>query len=398
MTATPITSEEPRVVVETAPFQAEWPPSPPGFLEMCKKVLKVAYDILSIVIFPIGLLRLTIWWIKSRVCALGVCPGPINVEAALEGVTGWWSMIKALLYVIYSPESVKVDKSSLGQEMLRDYRGESIQLKTPDGASIDGIFIPGDHSPEKVILCGFGNGISWELNERGVTELKPLGASIMMINPRGVGKSTGSLYEKGYALDVYSAYEYLIHQKGIDPENILVIGESMGAANGVCGAALVQEKYPDKQISAINRRSFSTLDAEAQALLGQECESWIGWFLLGFLALLAKGLWLDMDVAAAWEKLKGKKIIYRHEKDGIILDTASLAKKVREIEGDNRVTTIMKMHVHQEDKYNGCYAHNRPFCSQELSALHHQIADILQLPPPLSLPESAFSCTLPLAQ
>jgi len=380
---------------QTPVFQAQWlqeqSGDPPGFVNCCKKIFKAVFDVLSIVIFPIGLIRLTIWWIKDRAFALAICPGKVDqYKLQYEGICGF---IKKFIYTLYSPNWIKSDMTQVGNLLKETHRGEAVRYKSPDGAEIDGVFIPGNRAREKVILYGFGNGMTWETSGDAVERLKPMGASIMMINPRGVGESTGWRYGKGYALDIYSAYEYLINEKGIDPQDILVMGNSMGGAYGACGAALVQEKYPDKEISAINLRSFATLHHEVQSVLDG---SGVVPFLL---RTLSKGVGFDMNVQEAWDKLKGKKVIWYHQKDQVIpYETASLAKSVKESRSTQ--TKIVSMHHHFEDAEMwpadliriGFY-HNRPFCSKEQKFLYDQIGEILGIEP--SAEPEEFRCLHP---
>ncbi|MDN3506053.1 MAG: hypothetical protein P0S96_02365 [Simkaniaceae bacterium] len=265
--------------IESAPlFQAQWPRSlDPALRPITEKVSKVFWNIISIVIFPIGLVRLARSFI-SQVAFKVIIPGSLDYTDKLE---------------IHTP------------------------IKTPDGAIIDSVFVKGKH-PDKVVLFEGGNCEMYETScPDWFDRIAPVGASLLFLNPRGVGLSRGMLNSEGYALDVYAAAEYLIQEKGIDPENILFAGFSMGAANTTRGAALIQEKYPDKKISALNINSFSSLETEI-------------YYAAGRLAYLGSKLFgLNKDVKKAWDTLKGEKVILHNPNDPVIPLPAQLATAVK---------------------------------------------------------------------
>lgn len=356
-------------------FEAKPPEVPWTCRRLCEKVMRVFWDVFSIIVFPIGIVRLVIWWIKDRAFLLGVVPGgrgasiwktwnqlPIHDE--MPNFRKFWEIAKFYLHVLFFPYYYN-DKAKLaGDKLIKEYQGTRITIKSADGAALQGAFFPGKNR-QKAIIYAVGNAQQWEFTERELKDFKELGVSLLMVNPRSTGESTGSCYEQGYALDIYSAYEYLIHKEGLDPEDILLVGFSMGAAYGTCGASLIQEKYPDKKIAAINLRSFSDLHLETQELK-----------LLGsILRLGARVLSFDLNVKEAWGKLKGKKCIFYHKEDRIIPWNASLAKAVAKT-GDH--TKIIQMHTHKHP-----YGHHlRPFCPTETELLFAQIGEMLKIDPP----------------
>jgi len=298
------------------PFQASWPKSQdPALKSLASKVGNVFWNIISVVIFPIGLIRLAGHYLRN-ITFRCIVPGIPFLDTP---VRTYWDLTKVIARFLFNPDICKTDLTEYGKFQLKRLKGEPVQFTAPDGAQIDGAFVPGKHK-NKVILFVGGNAEQWEtLNWHD--QLKPTGASLLFLNPRGVGVSSGSRNSEGYALDTYAAAEYLIHQKEIDPENILFAGFSMGAANTTRGAALIQEKYPDKKIQALNINSFSSLENEIYAVLGT-----FGY--PGFLA--SKLLGLNKDVKKAWDSLKGKKVIFHNPKDPVIPYLAQLATAVKQ--------------------------------------------------------------------
>ncbi|CAF0795525.1 unnamed protein product [Rotaria sp. Silwood1] len=110
---------------------------------------------------------------------------------------------------------------------------ESIYLQTPDGEFIHSYWIyhMGDVNSTMTVLYlhGAGGNISHRLE---VLRLfyENLHCNILIIDYRGFGKSSGSPTELGLYIDAQTAYDYLIYKQKILPENIIVLGTSLGAS------------------------------------------------------------------------------------------------------------------------------------------------------------------------
>lgn len=343
-----------------ATFRADWPDRlNPAFKSTLSKILHIFWNIISIIIFPIGIARFTIQHLKKLAFRI-IVPGIPDIDVP---ITGYWDLIKVALRLIYNPENFKANMAEEGKWMLNAFSGQPIQLEAPDGAKLDGAFFPGKNSQKAIIYAG-GNAQQWEALYQMVHILKPLNTSILVLNPRGVGKSEGHRSQEGYALDYYTGYEYLIHEQNIDPENVLAIGFSMGGALTACGASLIQEKYPDKKIKAINLSSFSSLQLEIQELLSRR---------KGILPLLGRiGAWIiqpEINVKPHWDKLKGEKCIFYNAKDPIIPKAASLYKAVKK----NPIAESRAIKMDPLTKH-------LPFNHRiEMHALHRQILQILKI-------------------
>lgn len=113
---------------------------------------------------------------------------------------------------------------------------ENIYFKAPDGVLLHGWFIPKDHSRFTVIFChGNAGNISHRIDK--ISILHGLGLSVFVFDYRGYGKSKGSPNERGLYNDAQAAYSYLVNERGVKPEKIILYGESIGAAVAVDLAA-----------------------------------------------------------------------------------------------------------------------------------------------------------------
>lgn len=349
---------------------AGWPISlDPAHRSLNKKITKLFWDIISIIIFPIALIRIIGAWLRDRALRV-IVPGKIDADPP----STLWELAKATCRLLYNAENFKVNLDKQGYDFLSKFSGHPLTLTTPDKAVLQGAYFPGQIK-NKAIIFAFGNRQQWENHPHLFEQLKPLNTSMLMINPRGVGKSKGHRSEEGYAIDIYAAYDFLINKEKIDPEDIVLVGFSMGGAYGTCGAALVQEQYPSKKINAININSFSSLQLTVQTLLK-------GRGVLGLIGRIsARILRLNLNPKEAWDKLRGKKCIFYNPGDEIIPKSASLYRAVK----NNPVGKTLAIRLDPENSnHKRClkenkFEHNRRFKEDELEVLHNTILDMLDI-------------------
>jgi len=112
---------------------------------------------------------------------------------------------------------------------------EDVFLRTKDGLEINAWFIPAKGSPSQkyTLLFSHGNGGNISHRISKIVILNQLDLNIFIYDYRGYGKSEGRPSEKGFYLDTQAAYDYLIKDKGINADSIIVYGESLGGAVAV---------------------------------------------------------------------------------------------------------------------------------------------------------------------
>jgi len=107
----------------------------------------------------------------------------------------------------------------------------SIPTKAGKIERIHGWWIPSAQPTSKVLLYLHGNGVNIEVNLEHAQRFHKLGFSVFLIDYRGYGKSKGKFpTEKQVYEDAQIAYDYLVEERGIKPENIMVYGHSLGGA------------------------------------------------------------------------------------------------------------------------------------------------------------------------
>ncbi len=103
-------------------------------------------------------------------------------------------------------------------------------LTAADGVRLHGWFLPTPGSRFTVLVChGNGGNISHRL-ERVLLMQSKLRTDVFLFDYRGYGRSEGSPDEPGTYLDARAAYKFLVDQRRIASERIILFGESLGAA------------------------------------------------------------------------------------------------------------------------------------------------------------------------
>ncbi len=138
-------------------------------------------------------------------------------------------VFSALLFVfqshyVYYPERVlSSSPSSIGLDF------ESISFETRDGVKLSGWFIPRENARGVILFChGNAGNISHRLES--IQIFHRLGLDILIFDYRGYGQSEGKPSEQGTYQDAEAAWRYLIEERQVDPNEIIVFGRSLGGA------------------------------------------------------------------------------------------------------------------------------------------------------------------------
>jgi fermentation-respiration switch protein FrsA (DUF1100 family) len=141
---------------------------------------------------------------------------------------------------------------------------EDVHLTAQDGTKLHGWYVPVQkaNSPTVLLLHGNAGNISHRIER--LTIFRELGAHLMMLDYRGYGISEGAPYEAGTYLDAIAAYDFLIEQKDVAPERLVIYGESLGTAVAVdlatkkpCGGVVLEA--PFTSIADMAQRMFPIL-------------------------------------------------------------------------------------------------------------------------------------------
>lgn len=115
---------------------------------------------------------------------------------------------------------------------------EDVAFSASDGVALTGWFVPAPDARFTVLFChGNGGNIMHRLDTLAL--LHGLGLSCFVFDYRGYGNSAGRPTEQGTYRDAQAAYDWLTQTKGIAPEQIVVLGRSLGGSIATYLAAQV---------------------------------------------------------------------------------------------------------------------------------------------------------------
>ena len=135
---------------------------------------------------------------------------------------------------------------------------QDVSIETTDDVTLHGWFIAGRSSQVLLFFHGNAGNISHRLES--IRQFHDLGLSVLIIDYRGYGQSTGRTTEMGIYRDADAAWRYLIEERGIVASDIVIFGRSLG---GSVASRLASEYQP---MALIVESSFTSVPDIAQDL------------------------------------------------------------------------------------------------------------------------------------
>jgi len=108
---------------------------------------------------------------------------------------------------------------------------EDAWIGTEDGERLHGWFVPADSS-RGTLLFFHGNAGNISHRLQSLLIFNRLGLDVLMIDYRGYGQSSGSPGEQGTYLDARAAWDYLVGERGVEGDRVVIFGRSLGGAVG----------------------------------------------------------------------------------------------------------------------------------------------------------------------
>ena len=138
---------------------------------------------------------------------------------------------------------------------------EDVNFMTPDEVSLHGWYCPVDKPKAYVLFChGNAANISYRYPDF-VRLTKRHHVSVFAFDYRGYGRSEGKPSEKGLMIDARAARDWFAEKEGIEPEQIVLYGRSLG------GGVAVDLASKDGAKGLILESTFTSLPAVANDLL-----------------------------------------------------------------------------------------------------------------------------------
>ena len=127
-------------------------------------------------------------------------------------------------HLIYHPQqTIQATPDQLGLAY------EAATFRASDGVQLAAWWVPAPEPKAALLYChGNGGNISHLLPH--LEMFHRLGIQVLLFDYRGYGHSQGEPSEQGTYLDAEAAWRYLIEQRGVPANQILIFGQSLGGA------------------------------------------------------------------------------------------------------------------------------------------------------------------------
>jgi len=145
------------------------------------------------------------------------------------GAIGLYVIIGIILFLFQSHFLYFPHRELIGDPSQVGLDFEPVRIITSDNITLHGWFVPAQNRDE-VLLYFHGNGGNISHRLHSLQQFHQLGLSTFIIDYRGYGQSEGEPTEEGTYLDAEASWNYLTEQRGIKPENIILLGRSLGGA------------------------------------------------------------------------------------------------------------------------------------------------------------------------
>ena len=129
---------------------------------------------------------------------------------------------------------------------------EPVTLQTEDGIKLSAWFVPAQPARGAVLFC-HGNAVNISHLLDSIEIFHRLRLSTLVFDYRGYGQSEGAPSEEGTYRDAEAAWRYLVEQRGIAPNQIVISGRSLGGSV----AAWLGNRHPSAAL--IIESSFTSI-------------------------------------------------------------------------------------------------------------------------------------------
>ncbi len=129
-------------------------------------------------------------------------------------------------YFLYFPEPLaEQDWKAVSGLPLED-----VTLKTTDGVSLHGWWIPAGPADAPALVWCHGNAGNISNRLEHLAPLVKSGISVLIFDYRGYGRSEGVPSETGLYIDGEAALAHVLKERGVAPNKVVVFGQSLGSA------------------------------------------------------------------------------------------------------------------------------------------------------------------------
>ena len=143
-------------------------------------------------------------------------------------------LLSGCTQLFFHPHSLLIDTP---ERHGIEYRTENFQAT--DGTALNAWFLPAKNGDKAkaTILYLHGNAENISTHFRSIAWLPAEGFNVLALDYRGFGASEGAPSLAGMQLDIDAAMRHLLAHKDVDPDRIVIFGQSLGGALAIHYAA-----------------------------------------------------------------------------------------------------------------------------------------------------------------
>jgi pimeloyl-ACP methyl ester carboxylesterase len=157
------------------------------------------------------------YWLRALLAALALA-------IAAYGAAAWYLWAKQR-ELIFTPTA---DVSRTPADVQLRYEDVRIPLRA---GTLHGWWLPSADADAASVLYLHGSDLNLGANVDHIAALSRIGLSVLAVDYRGYGRSSGAFpSESGLYDDATAAWDYLIGQRSVDPGRAFIYGHSLGGA------------------------------------------------------------------------------------------------------------------------------------------------------------------------
>jgi fermentation-respiration switch protein FrsA (DUF1100 family) len=207
-----------------------------------------------------------------------------GLALALGGCTG--VIFQPMHELVLTPDQIGLDY-------------EEVEFAAADGVRLHGWFLPARAPRRGSILFLHGNAQNISTHIASVAWLPAKGFDVLLFDYRGYGRSEGSPSLPGLHLDFEAALEALLARPDVEPDRVVVFGQSLGASLAITALAASPRRQQVRAL--IIEGAFTSYRALAREKLG---DFWLTWPLQAPLGLTIDDRYRPIDVIGELARLQ----------------------------------------------------------------------------------------------
>jgi fermentation-respiration switch protein FrsA (DUF1100 family) len=143
----------------------------------------------------------------------------------ISGILLLGMMLSGCTQMFFQPQRALIDSP---ENHGFEYQIEN--LRAADGTTLNAWFMPARGVPKATILYLHGNAENISTHFRSVLWMTKEGFNVLGLDYRGYGASAGTPTLAGVQLDIDAAMRSLLAHPAVDPQRIVLFGQSLGGA------------------------------------------------------------------------------------------------------------------------------------------------------------------------